>query len=298
MEISSREESQKPHPCWTAQGWSTREGKNKIEGNVKNAGKLPALRREGGAENQAGLKGRPAPTRRDGGEIMQNRIGWVVALAIFGLAAGLRAQEPAEKTTQGGENPFATPELRKYWNPLVGEGAVYEVTGADGTKRTEEFDILSAETLEGKKAYWLEVSIAFPKAAGKVYEKSLVIPAEFRARKVIAQLPGMAAMEMPASGSMVVPKDDPNSKATKAASETITVPGGSFLCEHYQNADGSEEWVSDKVVPMKVVKSVGPTKETRVLMKTTSQVKDAIKGPAKAYDPDAIKKFMEGASSQ
>ena len=81
----------------------------------------------------------------------RNWIGWVVALAMFGLAAGLRAQEPAEKTTQRGENPFATPELRKYWNPVVGEGEVYEVTGADGKKRTEEYDILSKKRLAGRR---------------------------------------------------------------------------------------------------------------------------------------------------
>jgi len=228
----------------------------------------------------------------------RNWRGWVVALAIFGLAAGLRAQEPAEKTTQGGENPFATPELRKYWNPVVGEGAVYEVTGADGKKRTEEYDILSQETVGGKKAYWLEVSFAVPSITGKVYEKSLVIPAEFRAQKVIAQLPGMAAMEMPASGTISEIKDDPNNRVTATEKRELATAAGSFECQHITYADGSEVWVSDKVGPMKVVKSMGAAKDTRVLMKTTSQVKDAIKGPVKSYDPDAIKKFMEGASSQ
>jgi len=229
---------------------------------------------------------------------MRNRIGWAVALGIFGLAAGLRAQEPAEKSTQGGENPFATPELRKYWNPVVGEGAVYEVTSADGKKRAEEYDILSQEMIGGKKAYWLEVTMSIPSVAGKVYEKSLVIPAEFRAQKVIVQFPGMAAMEMPASGAISDIKDDPNNKVTAMEKRELATAAGSFECQHIKYADGSEFWVSDKVGPMKVVKSIGAAKDTRVLVKTTSQVKDAIKGPVKAYDPGAIKKFMEGASSQ
>lgn len=218
-------------------------------------------------------------------------IGWGLALAICGLAAvGVSAQ--SSQKTEGGENPFAMPELRKYWNPVVGTGAVYEVTSADGKKRTEEYDILSEETIEGKKAYWLETSITVGGISGKLYEKSLVISGELRARKVIAQFPGFAAMEMPASGAIQVSKDDPNSVTTKAAAETIAVPGGSFLCEHYKSADGSEEWVSEKVGPMKVVKSVDSTKGTRMLVKTVSRVKDGITGPVKAYDPEAVQKFF------
>lgn len=230
-----------------------------------------------------------------------NRAGWALAVAISCATPSARAQNPADAQAaptvqQGGENPFAVPELRMYWNPVVGEGAIYEVTSADGKKRTEEYDILSEETIGGMKAFWLEESISIPSITGTAYEKSLVIAAELRARKVISKLPGMAAMEMPAGAPIPTPKLDPKNAPKIAGTESITVPGGTFLCEHWVDPDGSEAWVSAKVGPMKVVKSVAPNKETRVLVKTTSHTKDAITGPVKPYDPEAIKKFIEASS--
>jgi hypothetical protein len=222
---------------------------------------------------------------------------WSLAMAILSVAPVVRAQSAAGQSAQaqgaqeqGGENPFAMPEMRRYWNPTVDAGAVYEVTSADGKKkRTEEYAVLSEETVEGKKAYWLEFSVTSPNVAGKIYEKTLVIPAEFRARKVIVQFPGMAAMEMPAAPS---PKADAKDATKLAGNETITVPGGTFECEHWRDADGTDTWVSAKVGPMKVVKSVGKN-ETRVLLKTIGHPKDSITGPVKAFDPELIKNFAE-----
>jgi len=226
---------------------------------------------------------------------MRNRIRWVVALGMFGLAAGLRAQEPTEKTTQRGENPFNNAEMREYWNPQVGSGEEYEITGADGKKRTEEYDILSEQTVDGKKAYWLEIVFGMPGLKGKAYAKALVTPADYRARKVIGQLPGMAAMDMPTGAPPDVPKADPKKAAKLLGTEAVTVPGGTFECEHYREADGSEVWLSAKVGPMKVVKSTSES-STRVLVRTVSHPKDGVTGPVKPYDPDAIKRFVESQS--
>jgi len=226
---------------------------------------------------------------------MRNRIGWLVALAVFGLAAGLRAQEPQGGGKPRGENPFNQMELRKYWNPIVGAGEVYEVTGADGKKRTEEYDVLSEETLVGKKAYWIEISIGTASLSGKVYAKALVTPADYRAHKVIGQLPGMAAMDMPTGAPVEMPKPDPKNAPKLLGTEALKVAGEAIDCEHYRNADGSEVWLSSEVGPMKVVKSTSDD-GTRLLVRTVSHPKDGITGPVKPYDADAIKKFVESQS--
>jgi len=213
----------------------------------------------------------------------RNWAGVALALSILWVAPGARGQ------TFG--NPFETAVMRKYWNPVVGAGAAFEVTEKKGKKRTEEWDILSQETVEGKKAYWLGFSVESADFKGKVYGKILVIPDGFQARKLIIQFPGMAAMEMPIAQE--VQTADAKDTAKLLGTETITVPGGKFECEHWREAGGDETWVSAKVAPLKVVKSV-ERDQTRVLVRTISTAKDAITGPVKAYDPEAIKKFAEG----
>lgn len=218
------------------------------------------------------------------------RTAWGLALAILGLAAvGVSAQTSPK--AEGGENPFAMPELRKYWNPVVGSGAIYEVTAADGKKRTEEYAILSSETVAGKKAYWLEINVESLAFKGKLSGKTLVIPEGFQARKMIVQFPGAAAMEMATGPLPETPKTD----ASKLlGTETTKVAGGTFECEHWRDADGSETWLSAKVGPMKVVKSIGADMGTRELVKTVSHAKDAISGPVKPFDAEVVRKFAEG----
>lgn len=210
------------------------------------------------------------------------RAGFVLAVTILWAAPGLRAQ------TFG--NPFDTAVMRKYWNPVIGEGAAFEVTDKKGKKRTEEWDILSQETVEGKKAYWLGFSVESADFKGKIYGKILVIPDGFQARKLVIQFPGMAAMEMP------IAKETQSTEAKGTAklvgTETITVPGGTFECEHWREASGDETWVSAKVAPVKVVKSV-ERDQSRVLVRTIASAKDSITGPVRAFNPEALRKFSE-----
>jgi hypothetical protein len=213
------------------------------------------------------------------------RAGWILALAILWAAPGMRAQ------TFG--NPFDTAVMRNYWNPIAGAGAAFNVTGKDGKKRTEEWDILSEETVDGKKAYWLGFSVESADFKGRIDGKILVIPDGYQAIKMIIQFPGMAAMDMPVADD--AQNADTQDTAKLVGTERITVPGGTFECEHWREANGAEAWVSAKVGPIKVVKSV-ERDQTRVLVRTVSAPKDAITGPVKDYDPDVIKRFAQKQS--
>jgi hypothetical protein len=212
---------------------------------------------------------------------------WILLPTLFFAALITLAQ------TAG--NPFDTLVIRRYWNPVVGAGAVYEVTNPNGRKHTEEFDIFSEEKEEGKTAYWLGFAEESSDLKGKVYVKTLVIPEGFEARKLIIQFPGKAAMEMPVQPSPQIPKEDPKSAPKLVGTESITVPAGTFECEHWRYVDNSETWLSAKVAPVKVVKSASKD-ETRVLVKTISHAKDYITGPIKPFDPEAIQKLSQPQS--
>jgi hypothetical protein len=73
--------------------------------------------------------------------------------------------------------------------------------------------------------------------------------------------------------------------------ETITVPAGTFNCEHWKS-DYSDFWVSTKVSPFSLVKDVD-NNSADVLVKTIENAKDHIMGPVKPYDAKAVMQYMK-----
>ena len=171
-----------------------------------------------------------------------------------------------------------------------GEGDGCGLRSNPASKTTNEFDLLSQETIGGKQSYWLGFAVTSPDIQGKIVGKMLVIPESYQARKLIVQLPGMAAMEMPIAveARNTAVKDI----AKFVGTETISVPAGSFECEHWHGSDGSDAWLSAKIGPVKVVKSVDKN-ETWVLVRTIGVAKDAVTGPVKPYNPEAIQTFAD-----
>jgi hypothetical protein len=78
---------------------------------------------------------------------------------------------------------------------------------------------------------------------------------------------------------------DIRQKAQRVGTETISVPAGTFVCEHYRMTDGSGDiWVSPKVSPWGLVKFSGKD-ATLVLLKTITGAKDHITGTPMKFDP-------------
>src|ERR1700680_2024795 len=65
------------------------------------------------------------------------------------------------------------PTLSGVWHPVVGTGANYEMTKSDGTKTQMEITIVGKEDVDGKPAYWMEMSIVDPRTSTPMYMKSL-----------------------------------------------------------------------------------------------------------------------------
>jgi hypothetical protein len=81
------------------------------------------------------------------------------------------------------------------------------------------------------------------------------------------------------------PATDIRNSAEDVGSESITVPAGTFSCEHYRAKDGSgDTWVSPKVSPLGVVKHQGKD-STMVLTKVIADAKDKIVGTPQPFNP-------------
>jgi hypothetical protein len=183
------------------------------------------------------------------------------------------------------------------FNPVVGSGAAYEMTNADGQKSAIEYAIVGKESMNGKDGFWMEWtnSGASMVPMGNMTMKVLIVPGDNSGTtRVIMQMAGRPPMEMPSQmgrpGGQAprVQPSDIRSTAEDVGSETITVPAGTFTCEHYRMKDGSgDTWVSPKVSPMGIVKHQGKD-SSMVLTKVVTDAKDKIVGTPQPFNPSMM----------
>jgi hypothetical protein len=222
----------------------------------------------------------------------------VLSLLALGLPLGAQAQM--------GMGP-RMPSMSGIWHPVVGTGAAYEMTDRDGKKSQLEITVVGEEDVNGKPGYWMEMAMDSPRTSGQMYVKNLVAPADngVTSTRMIMQMQGQDPMEMDTSmmkmGGRQAPPSTPSDireKAELVGTETITVPAGTFSCQHYKMKDGSSEaWVSDKVAPWGLVKSQGKD-NSMVLTKVITDAKDHITGTPKKFDPMQMMRDRMGQQGQ
>jgi len=158
--------------------------------------------------------------------------------------------------------------------------------------------IVGKESVDGKDGYWLQF-ISEEKGQALV-GKTLITGVDFQPHRMIMQMPGRPAMEMPTN---MTPQTREKMEASlqewrSVGSETITVPAGTFSCEHWKNdKNGSEVWTSDKVTPFGLVKEVEPD-SSMVLVKVLSEFPDRITGPVQKFDPQSMMQQMQQRRQQ
>jgi hypothetical protein len=97
---------------------------------------------------------------------------------------------------------------------------------------------------------------------------------------------------MPADKETSKPLRDELQKWHKVGMEPISVPAGTYLCQHWKKDSGvGDVWASDKITPMGMVKSV-QEHETMVLVKVISGATDHITGPVTKFDPQIMRQQM------
>lgn len=207
------------------------------------------------------------------------RIAVLCALCLS-VVAGAAAQF-------GHQGPRA-PEMPTPFKPVVGSGAEYQFTGK-GEKANFVYAVVGKEQVGGNEGYWLEIRINNSKTKGEMVMKELTVMngPHPEIKRMIMQPPGHPPIEMPASmmGMMKqhMPSASDNGKAglgEKVGTESITVPAGTFECDHYRTQeDGGtvDLWISSKVSPYGVVKMVRKN-ATMVLEKVLTNETSHIKG--------------------
>jgi hypothetical protein len=209
----------------------------------------------------------------------------VVLLTALALALPLGAQM--------GMGP-RMPDMSGIWHPVVGSGGAYEMTTSDGKKSQMEMTIVGKEDVSGKDGYWMETAMADPRSGGSMYMKILIAPGDngMASTRMIMQPPGQDPMEMDMNmnmmggrGSAAATPSDVRAKSELVGTESVTVPAGTFSCQHYRAKDGSSDvWISEKVAPWGLVKMQGKN-NSMVLTKVITDAKDHITGTPKKFDP-------------
>jgi hypothetical protein len=215
-----------------------------------------------------------------------SRFAAVCACGLTMLAAGASAQMGMGMRPQMPTGIFT---------PTIGAGGVYDETAQDGTKTSVEYDLVSKESVNGREGYWLEFTTN--QKMGQMVMKMLIVPgSDQQAAHLIMQMgknPPMDMTQMAQRGNSAKPNYDVRNGGQDLGEESVTVPAGTFSCEHYRSASGGDTWVSGQVPPFGMVKSVN-NGTTLVLTKVVSDARDKITGTPVPFNP----MMMQGMQSQ
>jgi hypothetical protein len=185
-----------------------------------------------------------------------------MAAAVIALALGFSIGGWAQGM-RGGMGRQA-PHLLGDFKPVIGSGAQYQMTTQNRTM-TFAYVVVGKEDVEGSTGYWMEIRTQNPEMSGEMVMKQLLVLGgdKPQIKRMIMQSPGRPPMEMPMGMMMGMGQRGQASGAgdtspgEKVGSETITVPAGTFECDHYrkQEPHGTMDvWVSSKVSPYGTVK--------------------------------------------
>ena len=170
--------------------------------------------------------------------------------------------------------------------PTVGAGAEYKITMKDRTMDWT-FAVVGKEAVDGQDGYWLEMRGEIP-GQGKIVQKMLMVVGKdgTEVKRMIMQMPGHPPMEMP-MGMMGRAQEARKSASSgeKVGSESVTVPAGTYECDHYrsQNSDRTTDaWVSTKVPVFGIVKTSN-TEMTMTLEKVLDSQKSEITGEPQQF---------------
>ncbi|MDP3936897.1 MAG: hypothetical protein Q8R92_02030 [Deltaproteobacteria bacterium] len=206
----------------------------------------------------------------------------VIALALTLLIVSAAA--PLALAQSGGSSP----RMPGVFQPEVGAGTVYEMSSAQAPKSAMTYAIVGKEAFEGKEAWWIELRFDLGEEGEMIMKQLAFIPPEGvpEPKRMIMQAGESPPMEFPPEmvasiGRRARTEMDKAGLGEKVGTESITVPAGTFRCDHYRQTTGDwtgEVWVSRDVRPNGMVKMVSPEGSmtlVKVLSNETSRIKGA-----------------------
>lgn len=184
------------------------------------------------------------------------------------------------------------PRMLGEFKPVLGAGAQYEVTSKKGEKVAWAYAVVGKENVAGAEGYWLEMRLEGGAQEGMITKQLVVMRAGTpEIKRMILQAHGGPPMEMPV-GMMKMGKrglegsGEAKDLGTKVATETVTVPAGTFVCDHYrtkaENAT-ADVWISTQVAPYGMVKMTS-AEMTMVLVKVLQNETSRISGQPQKMD--------------
>ncbi|MGD0225487.1 MAG: hypothetical protein ABSF71_24430 [Terriglobia bacterium] len=211
------------------------------------------------------------------------------------LALAVAASAWAQRGGRGGMGMMGSlPKMPGLSNPVVGSGAEYQMT-TKGKDMDVAWAIVGKEDVSGNPGIWIETRMQSPDVGGEMVSKMLMVTTgpEAGMKRMIMQQPGQPPMEMTGMmmGLMKGGQAQPSSSGGKAeygelvGTETITVPAGTYACQHYRKQEKSgpvDYWVSDQITPYAMAKMTGPD-VTMVLKKTLTDETTHIKGEPQKF---------------
>ncbi len=182
------------------------------------------------------------------------------------------------------------PQIPGIFEPVVGSGAQYRVTAQGREPMDWAYAIVGKESVGGEEGYWMEQRMLSGQGAGMVMKELMVNASDGpQVKRMIMQMPGRPPMELPAGmmmrGHQPKPENNPKALGEKLGTETITVPAGTFVCEHYRstaNKQPSDIWISTKIHPYGLVK-MSSKDVTMVLVKALTNQTSEIKGEPQKF---------------
>ncbi len=178
------------------------------------------------------------------------------------------------------------PMMPGKFNPQVGTGAQYQMQAKDQTMNFT-YAVVGKDTVDGADGYWMEIRTTGGQMPGEMVMKQFVVLEGDKVgiKKMIMQAPGRPPMEMPGmmmsrmQGGKGAAQGGPEEKPQVIGTETITVPAGTFTCQHMRSTSGKEPvdfWIASNVRPYGVVKMTGQDMNMvleKVLTGETSHIK-------------------------
>jgi len=227
------------------------------------------------------------------------RVLGLTAAAFFGLAALGRSQDMS-----GLMNLMRPPNLPGMQLDLdEGSGAEYQ-----GGSLSLTFAIIGEENVDGQDGHWLEARLeGVPSLQGELIFKILMVGSvkDLQSKRTIVQLPGWPPIE--ASPSQIRryglefdktqrASDAPPAAQLVSPNERVTVPAGSFDCQHFRitiQGKSTDYWTSSSAHAWGMVSLKVEGREIWTLKRVLEGEKSQILGEPKQMSDEQLEAFAQ-----
>jgi hypothetical protein len=174
----------------------------------------------------------------------------------------------------------APPALSGIFNPTIGLGADYDMVTSKGEKSDFQIAIVGSEMVNGKKGYWTEITMSGGKLTEPMVIKSLSVidGTSMVPQKMIMMMKGQAYQlpDQMVQGRNAPADTDISQNLKPLGTESVTVPAGTFMADHYKTKSNDDIWLAKDSGPWGVIKMQGHDGTSMVMTKVFHDATDKI----------------------